>query len=126
VICPQNLLVEPVVEQCQFANVGDESLSKSPSDLSNLVYVMPLPGVTDPQAESAMAAMKQLGYPVEAVRTFSKYWVSDLSDADTTLLQSKILCNDSIETIVLGKLELDQLQLGQKYEFEKRDIPLED
>lgn len=120
-----NLLVEPVVEQCQFAHVGAESLSQAPASLPNLVHVMPLPGVTDPQAESAMLAMQQLGYPVDAVRTFSKYWVSDLSESDTALLHGKILCNDSIETIVLGKLELDQLQLGQKYEFEKRSVPLE-
>ena len=121
----KNLLVEPVVEQCQFAPVGDESLCQSPAGPRSLVHVMPLPGVTDPQAESAMLAMQQLGYSIDAVRTFTKYWVSDLSDSDTALLHGKILCNDSIETIVLGKLELDQLQLGQKYEFEKQSVPLE-
>ena len=119
-----NLLVEPVVERCEFAIVGDDSLSKAPENLANLIYVMPLPGVTDPQAESAMLAMQNLGFDVQAVRTFSKYWVSDLSDSDQKLLHSKILCNDSIETIVVGPLKLDKLQLGQKYKFEKRDIPL--
>ncbi|MFK7767003.1 MAG: phosphoribosylformylglycinamidine synthase subunit PurL [Mariniblastus sp.] len=120
-----NLLVEPVVERCEFALVGDKSLSQKPEKLSNLIYVLPLPGVTDPQAESAMVAMQNLGYDVKAVRTFCKYWVSDLSDSDQQLLNNKILCNDSIETIVVGSLELDQLQLGQKYKFEKRDIPLD-
>lgn len=121
----KNLLVEPVVERCDFAQVGDESLSVAPDNLINLVHVLPLPGVTDPQAESAMVAMKQLGYPVEAVRTFKKFWISNLNDADQEKLHSKILCNDSIEMIVLGPLQLDELQLGQKYEFVKSDIPLE-
>lgn len=120
----KNLLVEPVVERCEFAKVGDDSLAVAPPNLPNLVYVLPLPGVTDPQAESAMLAMQQLGYSVEAVRTFNKFWMSDVSAGDQELLQNKILCNDSIETIVLGKLELDELQLGQAYKFEQREIPL--
>ena len=118
------LLVEPVVEQCDFANVGAESLSVANGPNKNLVHVMPLPGVTDPQAESALLAIQQLGYHVDVVRTFKKFWVSDVSDSDQKLLHSKILCNDSIEMIVLGKLEFDELRLGQKYNFEKRDIPL--
>lgn len=119
-----NLLVEPVVERSEFANVGDDSLSSAPGDLPNLIYVLPLPGVTDPQAESTLLAMKQLGYPVDAVRTFKKFWVSDLPVGDQKLLHDKLLCNDSIEMIIDGKLELDELHLGQKYEFKKRDIPL--
>jgi phosphoribosylformylglycinamidine synthase len=119
-----DLLVEPVVERCDFAKVGAESLSVANGTNKNLVHVMPLPGVTDPQAESALLAIQQLGYPVDVVRTFKKFWVSDLSESDEKLLHSKILCNDSIEMIVLGKLELDELRLGQEYKFEKRDIPL--
>ena len=118
------LLVEPVVERCHFALIGSETLSQSPGNLPNLVHVMPLPGVTDPQAESALLAMRQLGYPVDIVRTFKKYWVSDLTVADRGLLHNKVLCNESIETIVLGKLDLKELQLGREYEFVKRDIPL--
>ncbi len=118
------LLVEPVVEHCQFAAVGADSLSKPTTTNKNLIYVLPLPGVTDPQAESALLAMRQLGYHVDVVRTFKKFWVSDLSSADQEMLKSKILCNDSIETIVEGKLELDELQLGKPYQFEKRMIPL--
>ena len=71
-------------------------------------------------------AMRHLGFPVDVVRTFKKFWTSSLSESDQNLLHSKILCNDSIEMIVVGKLELDELQLGQKYEFSKQDIPLTD
>ncbi len=118
------LLVEPVVERCEFALVGSDSLSQPMGQLTNLLHVLPLPGVTDPQAESALMAMRHLGFPVDVVRTFKKFWTSDLSEQDQSLLHGKILCNDSIEMIVVGKLELDELQLGQAYEFSKRDIPL--
>ena len=120
------LLVEPVVERCEFALVGAESLSQPMGKLPNLLHVLPLPGVTDPQAESALMAMRHLGFPVDVVRTFKKFWTSALSETDQNLLHGKILCNDSIEMIVVGKLELDELQLGQAYEFSKRDIPLTD
>ncbi len=120
------LLVEPVVERCEFALVGSESLSQPMGKLTNLLHVLPLPGVTDPQAESALMAMRHLGFPVDVVRTFKKFWTSALSETDQNLLHGKILCNDSIEMIVVGKLELDELQLGQAYEFSKRDIPLTD
>jgi len=121
-----DLLVEPVVERCEFALVGSESLSQPMGKLTNLLHVLPLPGVTDPQAESALMAMRHLGFPVDVVRTFKKFWTSALSETDQNLLHGKILCNDSIEMIVVGKLELDELQLGQAYEFSKRDIPLTD
>ena len=121
-----DLLVEPVVERCEFALVGSESLSQPMGKLTNLLHVLPLPGVTDPQAESALMAMRHLGFPVDVVRTFKKFWTSALSETDQNLLHGKILCNDSIEMIVVGKLELDELQLGQTYEFSKRDIPLTD
>ena len=119
-----NLLVEPVVERCYFAKLGDDSLSQAPHGFPNLIHVLPLPGVTDPQAESALLAITQLGYDVEAVRTFNKYWVSDLPEADQKLLRDKLLCNDSIEMIVDGKLELDELNLGRDYKFNKQHIPL--
>ena len=118
------LLVEPVVERSEIVSVGEGEQGSAIDELPNLVHVLPLPGVTDPEAESAMMAMKQLGYPVEAVRTFKKYFISELSTEDQNLLYSKVLCNDSIETIVVGELDLTEIQLGQPYVFEKRDVPL--
>ncbi len=119
-----NLLVEPVVEQSQLAAIGDQSLSAKPAENLSLVHVMPLPGVTDPEAESALLAIQQLGYDVEAVRTFTKYWVSELTTEQMELLCGKVLCNDSIEMIVQGKLELDELQVGRPYEFVRTMVPL--
>ncbi len=57
-----DLLVEPVVETALLAAVGDSLLSQAPGDRMQLVYVLPLPGVTDPEAESARMAIRQLGY----------------------------------------------------------------
>ncbi|MEM7782745.1 MAG: phosphoribosylformylglycinamidine synthase subunit PurL [Planctomycetota bacterium] len=122
-IC-DSLLVEPVVEQFNLAHVGDPIFEAGPTDYPNQVYVLPLPGVTDPEAESALMAIKQLGFDVDAVRTFKKYWLTDIPDDARSLLASKVLCNDSTETIVEGKLEVDKLDLGTRYQFEKNVVEL--
>ena len=118
------LLVEPVVEQCVVAKVGSDELSKIPDGFERLVNVMPLPGVTDPQAESALQAIKGLNYEVSAVRTIKKYWISALDDANRQTLTQKLLCNASIECTVEGPLQLDRLDLGREYEFNKTHVPL--
>lgn len=129
----KNLLVEPVVEQCQFGTIGDAAFASpaphaeaaSATILKNRTYVLPLPGVTDPQAESALAAMKQLGFDVDAVTTFKKYWTSDLPDAEIQRLHKKVLHNESIERIMLDELQLERLDLGSSYTLKKTDVPLD-
>ena len=120
----KNLLVEPVVERFQLAAVGDDAINQSQSERPNLIYVLPLPGVTDPQAESAMEAMRNLGFDVSAVRTFRKFLVSELDQSDLQTLTAKLLSNDSIETAVSGSLKLDRLDVGAEYVFEKGVVSL--
>ena len=120
----KNLLVEPVVERFQLAAVGDDAINQPHNDRPNLIYVMPLPGVTDPQAESAMEAMRNLGFDVSAVRTFRKFLVSQLEQSDLQTLTAKLLSNDSIETAVSGSLNLDRLDVGTEYVFEKGIVSL--
>lgn len=118
------LLVDTVVEKSIVAPVGDPRLGKTESEIPNLIYVMPLPGVTDPEAESALIAIRNLGIDVTAVRTFRKYHVSALSDEQLNRLCDKLLCNDSIEQVVRGELKLDQIELGHPYQFELQEVPI--
>ena len=118
------LLVEPVVEHCVVASVGSDELSEIPTGFDRLINVMPLPGVTDPQAESALQAIRNLGFEVSAVRTVKKYWISALEENQRQTLVQKLLCNDSIECVVEGPLRLDRLDLGRVYELEKTLVPI--
>ena len=118
------LLVEPVVEHSVVAKVGSDVLSQIPSGFERLINVMPLPGVTDPQAESALQAIQGLGFDASVVRTVKKYWVSALDESSRETLVQKLLCNDSIETVVEGSLKLDRLDLGREYEFVKTLVPI--
>ncbi len=70
------VLVDPVVETCSIhagrANLGGPGA---------VVHVMPKPGVTDPEAESALALLRDLGYASTNVRTIRTYRVAGPPDS---------------------------------------------
>jgi phosphoribosylformylglycinamidine synthase II len=112
------LLADRVVEETLVAAVGDPALSKSIGGRSTLVHVLPKPGVMDPVAQSAVAAMADMGISASAVRTLRKYWFGPLADKELGALCGKILANDAIEQIVVGPLTLERLDIGSPYEFQ--------
>jgi len=118
------LLVDPVVERAIVAPVGSVQLSQPPNGHSRLIYVLPKPGVTDPVAKSALSAIEDLGVPVRAVRTFSKYWLGELNSDQLHSLCGKLLANDSIEQVVVGPLEMDRLEIGADYAFKLITVPI--
>ena len=120
----QQLLADGVVERTVVGQVGDDKLSTPPNGRPCLIHVMPKPGVMDPVAQSALRAIQDFSIPAQAVRTFRKYWLSELAETEVELLCEKILANDSIEQVVVGTLQLDQLQVGSPYEFELKIVKL--
>ncbi len=120
----RELFADAVVEQTVIAPVGDKALSEFAGGAAQLVHVMPKPGVMDPVASSALAAIADMRIPVHAVRTLRKYWISDLSRNQLDGVCQKLLANDSIEQVVVGPLTMDQLDFGSAYAFELVHIPL--
>ncbi|MCA9196289.1 MAG: phosphoribosylformylglycinamidine synthase subunit PurS, partial [Planctomycetales bacterium] len=118
------LLADTVVEQAIVATVGDSVLSQTSLENSQLIYVLPKPGVMDPVAQSAEGAIRDFNFDVAAVRTFRKYFIAGADPQQISQLCKKVLANDSIEQVVLGPLQLDRLQLGSPYAFEKTIVPL--
>jgi len=120
----RELFADGVVERTVVAPVGDRGLRQPPRGLPRLVHVLPKPGVMDPVAQSALDAIADFGLPVEALRTFRKFWLSDLPDDTLEALAARLLANDSIEQVVIGPLKLDRLQLGSPYQFELVRVPI--
>ena len=121
------LLVDNVVESATFRLSSDRSTTKKGDESGSkgrVVYVLPQPGVTDPEAESTLRAVRKLGHSVDAVRTFKKYSVENVDDRQLGQLCQKLLCNDSIELVVHDKLEIEQLELGQDYTLKKVSVPI--
>src|SRR5215469_10433923 len=64
------VLADPVVEAAIVRPANDSARANG---ASAIVHVLPKPGVTDPEAESASALLRDLGYAVANVRTIRTY-----------------------------------------------------
>jgi len=118
------LLADSVVERTVIGLIGDEVLGTPPDGPMRLVHVLPKPGVMDPVAQSAQAAVADFGMTADAVRTLKKYWISELSDEQLSVLCAKVLSNDAIEQVVPGPLDFESLDVGAPCEFELVTVPL--
>ena len=113
-----------MVERTVAAPLGDACLTELPEGRAHWIHVLPKPGVTDPVAQSAMAAIADCGIRAEAVRTLKKYAVGSLAGDRLALLCSKVLANDAIEQVIVGPLDFERLQLGSPYEFRLLTVPI--
>jgi phosphoribosylformylglycinamidine synthase subunit PurSL len=114
----RSILSDPVVERVAIRPVGSSS-----DETSAVVNVLPKPGVTDPEAESALSLLKDLGYPVSNVRTIRTYRIDGPADALNRLIE-RVLANDAVEQAILGTLPIDHLGQGQPYLFRREEVPI--
>ncbi len=88
-----------------------------------VVHVLPQPGVTDPEAESALALLRDLGFAVVGVRTIRTYRVEGPGEALPRLV-ARVLANDAVEQAVIGPLPFDRLGQGRPYAFRRVETPI--
>jgi phosphoribosylformylglycinamidine synthase len=111
------VLVDPLVERGEFALVGTRP--------GHSYTVLLKPGVMDPVAQTILDTLRMLGTPVEAVRTFRRYYgPPELSSLDRDVLFRKVLANDAIEQIVVGPVRADHLGIGAPYKFRLSHVPI--
>ncbi len=112
------LLVDPLVETGSLGELnaldGDERLAT----------VLLKPGVMDPTALSIIDAARDLGVPVESVRSFRRYFGPVPAPKVKDVLFRKVLANDAIEQVLEGPLSLDHLSVGKPYHFQLITVPL--
>ena len=95
----KELLSDPVCEEYYIGRSGP------PAGLARatLIEVHLKSGVTDPVAESVMAAVTDMGANASNVRTARKYVVlGEVSQNDTNTIVKKLLANDCIEDCLIG------------------------
>ncbi len=114
----RDVLSDPVVE-----SVSIRPLGSSGGGTAAVVNVLPKPGVTDPEAESALTLLKDLGYSVSNVRTIRTYRIDGPADTLPRLIE-RVLANEAVEQAVLGELPIDHLGQGQPYHFRREEIPI--
>ena len=95
----QELLADPVCEEYYIGRSGPPAgLAKA-----TLIEVHLKSGVTDPVAESVMAALDDMGVKADNVRTARKYvLLGEITQRQTDTIAKKILSNDCIEDCVIG------------------------
>jgi len=95
----KELLADPVCQEYYIGRSGPPAgLAKA-----TLIEVHLKSGVTDPVAESVMAALADMGVKANNVRTARKYvLLGDITPSQTDTIAKKILANDCIETVIIG------------------------
>jgi phosphoribosylformylglycinamidine synthase II len=95
----KELLTDTVCEDYYIGRSGKPAgLAKA-----TLIEVHLKSGVTDPVAESVMAAMADMGVTANNVRTARKYvLLGDIRQSQTNIIAKKILANDCIEDVIIG------------------------
>jgi len=95
----RELLADPVCEEYYVGRSGPPAgLAKA-----TLIEVHLKSGVTDPVAESVMAAVADMGVKAHNVRTARKYvLLGEITQRQTDTIAKKILANDCIEDCVIG------------------------
>ncbi len=95
----KELLTDPVCEEYYIGRSG------APAGLAKatLIEVHLKSGVTDPVAESVMAAVADMGVKADHVRTARKYvLLGEISQSQIDIIAKRILANDCIEDCVVG------------------------
>jgi phosphoribosylformylglycinamidine synthase II len=118
------LLCDSVTQRRVVAIAGQDILNDPPGDETTLVNVLPKSGVMDPVAASTVEAAQDAGINVEAVRTVRKYWLGDVDESSLESICRRALSNDAIEQVVVGPLEMDQLDVGSAYDFKLVTVPI--
>jgi phosphoribosylformylglycinamidine synthase len=112
------VLVDPVVET--FAVRTGQHPTDGPG---TVVHVLPKPGVTDPEGQSALTILHDLGFAASGARTIRTYRVEGPADALPRLIQ-RVLANEAVEQAVVGALPFDRLGQGHPYHFRRIEVPV--
>ena len=119
----RELLADPVCEEYYVGRSGPPAgLAKA-----TLIEVHLKSGVTDPVAESVMAAIADMGLKAHNVRTARKYiLLGEITQRQTDTIAKKILANDCIEDCVIGNEAEPPSPHLKPYELQIIDWPIRD
>jgi len=121
----ETFLVDPVVETYAIHSLGRSNAVETGPDQGTTIYVLPKPGVTDPEADSARDLLRSAGLAVDNVRTLRSYRVVGPPEALRDLIR-RVLANDAVEQAVIGAFPFDRLGQGTPYTFRRVDVPILD
>lgn len=114
------LLADPVT---QIA-ILDGATSAPPLDPASVVEVHPLPGVTDPAAQSVEMAVHAMTGRTVRVQTAERYDLGGIDAAAARRIGERLLANTVIHAVHTEPQRPDRLPAGRRYELSIREVPL--
>jgi len=114
----EELLGDPVIEECR--------LGSSAANGSAVIEIHLKPGVMDPVAASAQAAIRDMGLDISSVRTARRYELTgDVTDQQRETIARKLLANPVIEDIYFESFTPPEVH-GSDYELKITEVPIRD
>ncbi len=116
------LLIDPVTEEFSVRREGESAV---PPAKARTVEVHRRPGVMDPVAESTLAELRAEGVGVQAVRTAWRYVLfGEMTEAELRSAAGRVLANDCIEEVVIGRAGVKPAPQPPVFEFVLRRVPI--
>ncbi len=119
----EDFLLDPIVQNYRLNDVPD---SPYPNNDRSLV-VRRKPGVMDPEALSALEALRNLDLPVQKLRTGWQYWINgEFAREELLDFGRSVLANEVIENMTIGKPDLESFPEPEPYSFNRVTFPMRD
>ena len=115
------LLADPVTQVAELQARGTVR-----PRLDALIEVHPLPGVTDPAAESVEAAVRAMFGTAVTVRTGDRYDLGGVKQSDATTIGEKALANAVIHGIHSEPWHPERFPAGHGYSLRIVEVPVRD
>ncbi len=109
-----------LIDELLHDSVMETAILCDPTEPINrpAVTVLFKPGVMDPAAMSVIDAAADSNIKLAAVRTFRRYIFEELpSGSERDIWFRKVLANDAVEQVIVGRPKLEHLTLGTSYEY---------
>ncbi len=124
------LLADPVTQQATVVHALDASdapAGQGPGSgrgVHSIIEVHPLPGVTDPAAESVESAIAAMTRRSVRARTAERYDLDGVGEAEARSIAERHLANTVIHSVHASPQRPHRLPEGRHYELVIREVPL--
>jgi phosphoribosylformylglycinamidine synthase subunit PurSL len=121
------IAAQRLTEELLFDSVVEVAILCDPIEPLNCpaVTVLFKPGVMDPAAMSVIEAAGDSNIRLAAVRSFRRYAFDDIPDGpEREIWFRRVLANDAVEQVIVGRPKVEHLTLGNSYEFRLVVVPI--
>ena len=119
----RELLADPIVEQAEIIDAKAQATAGRNGQSRIEIHLKP--GVMDPVAASTEMAIRDMGLPVNEVRTGRAYLIEgDVPKPELEQIAAKVLANGVIESVHFDAYVPQQFERGREYQFRLKHVAI--